>query len=111
HSIEDRLGLPARPDCLENAARRKRRMLLEIANTGITAPRHPSAVRLLCAGEHAQEGRLAGPIDTNHADAVAVAHREGEIFKQRPVCKTSGYALEVDEDCHETIRVPCRKGP
>ena len=51
-------------------------LLAEQTDRGAAAMRHAAIVGLQCAGEHAQQRRLAVAVFTDNTNAVALAHAE-----------------------------------
>jgi DNA-binding FrmR family transcriptional regulator len=104
-TIHGRLGLPPLPDGVRDGARRQDRLLLEVAHPAAPTAPHPTVVGVLGPGYHAEEGGLARPVDTDHAQALAIGNRDREVLEESPIGPDDGDVLEVDEHCHGSARL------
>src|SRR3546814_5584577 len=55
-------------------------------------------VRLQFPDQEPEQGRLAGAVRTDDADAVAPLHAKGEILQDRAVAAALRYILRIDDD-------------
>ena len=58
---------------------------------------HAAAVRHEDAGEHAQQGALAGAVAADHAEALAAPQLQVDVL-ERPVAPAADAALGVERD-------------
>src|SRR5262245_22352602 len=62
-----------------------------------------AVVRLILAGDHAEQRGLAGAVRADHADDAAGRQLEGEIVDQQVVAETLLEVLEVDDVLPEPL--------
>ncbi|MNS54791.1 hypothetical protein D3C72_876050 [compost metagenome] len=62
-----------------------------------------AAVRLLLAGQHAEEGGLAGAVRPDDADDRARRHLEAQVVDQQAVAIALAHVLELDDLVAETL--------
>ena len=98
--IERSVDLPPCPERLANGAGGEDWLLLQEAHRDTLASTHRTAVGGHDAGEDPEQGGLAGAVDPDHADPIAVGDRQGEVLQDGPVRPHKGDVLEVEEDCH-----------
>ena len=98
--IERSVDLPPCPERLANGAGGEYWLLLQEAHRDTLASTHRTAVGGHDAGEDPEQGGFAGTVDPDHADAIAVGDRQGQVLKQGPVRPDEGDVLEVEEDGH-----------
>src|SRR5262249_53077696 len=67
-----------------------------VADRGLGGHPDLARVRLLEAGEHAEERRLARPVRAREADAVALLHVPRHVLEQHAVAVALGQAKDVD---------------
>ena len=60
-----------------------------------------AAVGLLLAGDHLEEGRLAGAVRPDHADDAAGRERERHVLDEQPVAEALGDVLGLDDEVAE----------
>ena len=63
--------------------------------------RSSPAVGRLLAGDHPEEGRLAGAVRADHADDAGRRQRELEVLEQEPVAEALRDALRLDHHVAE----------
>ena len=79
-------------------------VLGEVAEAGGAAQRTDAGVGLLASGQQAQEGRFAGAVRPDEADALAGAEVEGQVGEQRPRAVALGQPLHAQQDGHARPR-------
>ena len=82
--VEDRLGFPALADRLADGAVRQRSVLVQEADADPPALSDLASLGGLDAGQNPQQGRLAGAVDPDHAEAVPVGHRDRQAPRRAP---------------------------
>ena len=90
-------------DLLPDRARRveARARLVDVGQLDRLADAQLAGVRLLLAGDHAEERRLAGAVRADHADDAAGRQREGQVLDEQPVAVALLDAVRLDDDVAE----------
>ena len=90
-------------DLLPDGARRVEvgARLVDVGELDRVADAERAGVRLLLAGDHAEERRLAGAVRADHADDPAGRQREGQVLEEQPVAEALGHAVGLDHEVAE----------
>ncbi len=78
-------------------ARRRRRVLGQIGDGRARLQEARAAVGLDGAGQELEQGRFAGPVAPDQADALAAAQTEGQALEQRGAAEADGGRVERDQ--------------
>ena len=81
-----------------HGAGRQHRELGQRADPGVAAAAHDARLGLAVAAHHREQRALAAAVETDDADAVAVAEGEREIGEQRPIRAGRPQALCIDQN-------------
>ena len=100
--VQDRLGLPARADRLADGALRNSSLLVQQADPDTPAPANLAGFGGLDASQNPQQGRLAGPVDTDHTEPVPVGHRDRQLLEENPIGAPHRHTGCIDEDGHRS---------
>ncbi len=86
-SLRPATPAPSRPSHTADAhgARRQHRELGQRADPGVAAAPHDAGLGFAVAAHHREQRALTAAVETDDADAVAVAEGQREIGEQRPV--------------------------
>jgi hypothetical protein len=85
-------------DLLVDGAVASRRRGTGRRRTSLTvSPIRCAAVGLLLAGDHAEQGGLAGAVGADDADDAGRGQREAEVLDEEPVAEALGDVLELDD--------------
>src|SRR5271165_6523070 len=77
--------------------------LVDIAELNRLADLDRTGIRLLLAGDHAEEGRLAGAVRPDHADDAAGRQLERELVDQEPLAVALRQIDKVDDVLAEPL--------
>ena len=115
HVADDVLGYPVDDQRVaaaggERFLERRRRVegaaaLVQRRQFEVGAEPHAARIRLELAGQHADQGGLAGAIGSDNADAVAADHPGGKIPDDDAVAETLGDVLGLDHHLARSIRL------
>ena len=89
---------------------RKGRLLVEVADPGAPAAADRPLLGCVHPGDHPEQRRLAGAVDPDHPEPVAVGDGERQVLEQGPVGPAGPDPLEIDEDGHGGSRLPAGAG-
>jgi hypothetical protein len=77
---------------------RERWVLWDVADADTPAESTDAAVRLLDAGQEAQQGRLPGTVRSHQPHAISLEETEGEVLEQRPRAVSLADGLTAQEN-------------
>ena len=78
--------------------------LVDIAEMDAVADADGAAIRLLLAGQHAKQRRLAGAVRADHPDNAAGRQGEVQVLDQQPVVIALAQILDLDDRVAEPLR-------
>ena len=77
--------------------------MVDIAEIDAVADADLAAIRLLLAGQHAEQRRLAGAVRPDHPDNAAGRQREAQALDQQPVVIALAQILDLDDGGAEPL--------
>ena len=102
--------LPAVAHRLSDGTGRQVRGLAEEDGADPAAPPDDTGIRVEAAGEHPQQGGLAGAVDPDHAEPVPGGDGHREPGEEWTVGHRDAHVLEIDEHAHGPTVPPSRRG-
>ena len=81
---------------LQRAARVRQPVLRQVAHGQRRRPGNRAGVRLVQAGQHPEQRRLARAVRSDQADALAVVHLPGDGVEQHAFAESFGKRLELN---------------
>ncbi len=96
----------AEGDVAHRAARCQFGLLGHHGDPGTAAGRDPAGFGFPDAGQHRQQRRLPGPVESENADAVAGLDAERDLLQQIAVADDDRDRLQVHQICHRCVSSP-----
>ena len=93
-------GLPAIPDRRADGAPLEMGTLLQELDSHASATVNRPFVRFETPGDDAKQGGLAGAIDTDDAESIAIGDRDRQVLEKWSVGLVKGNALKIYEHAH-----------